>query len=582
MILQSLAEMARREGLLDSPEYENASVAWIVELKSDGKFLNVRSTRSVIESGGKKKKPQAKIIAIPRRSGRTSDRAAEFLVDKSEYVFGVEPDGKRRKEELTARRLLFLERVERAAKATEAPGLRALTIFLSDAAARDSCIAKVNAEGYLSNDLFAFSIVEGGFVHDLPEAREYWSKQGGLSSQPTKATRQCLVCGQEKIATGKHPTLKLAGGSTSGVPLVSFNTSSFEKYGLVGNENAPICNDCAIAYTTALRRCLDNRYPDPKGKGRLPTQSTILTPDTTAVFWCDVERDTLQGLGQLLNNNPAKLKSALASPHLRNAPATINAAFHCLILSGGQGRATLRGIHTGTVGQVEAALREYFRQLDVGDEHPRPLWALLSGLAPFGKKDKLSRHIVTDLFLAALFGGPLPYAILSAAVQRNCAEQAVTSDRAALLQAFLTRYYQHQTDTLEVPLSLNESHEITAYRLGMLLAILEKLQLEAQGKTNKTIVDRYYSAASTRPSVVFPSLLSLAQNHVAKLSEGKAAYRTGFVYQGLIGGGVGRRGGVSIASQSARPRPVCPWILSPANEILHSESQRRIRAQQFS
>ena len=44
------------------------------------------------------------MMRIPRRCGRTSGAAADFLVDKSEYVLGIEPDGKRKPAELELRR----------------------------------------------------------------------------------------------------------------------------------------------------------------------------------------------------------------------------------------------------------------------------------------------------------------------------------------------------------------------------------------------------------------------------------------------------------------------------------------------
>jgi CRISPR-associated protein Csd1 len=53
-----------------------------------------------------------------------------------------------------------------------------------------------------------------------------------------------------------------------------------------------------------------------------------------------------------------------------------------------------------------------------------------------------------------------------------------------------------------------------------LLAVLERVQAAAQNNPNKTIVDRYYGAASTRPAVVFPRLVAMAQHHLAKLTGG--------------------------------------------------------------
>jgi len=65
-------------------------------------------------------------------------------------------------------------------------------------------------------------------------------------------------------------------------------------------------------------------------------------------------------------------------------------------------------------------------------------------------------------------------------------------------------------------MGLNRESPDTGYRLGRLLAVLERLQGQANNNLNKTIVDRYYGAASTRPVTVFPSLIHLAQHHAGK------------------------------------------------------------------
>src|ERR1700730_15747941 len=92
MILSKLCELARREDLLASPDYEPKPVAWIISVGDGGKFFEAIPTAS---EEGPGKKPRAKVFSVPRRVGRTSSAVADFLVDKSEYVLGVEPDGKR-------------------------------------------------------------------------------------------------------------------------------------------------------------------------------------------------------------------------------------------------------------------------------------------------------------------------------------------------------------------------------------------------------------------------------------------------------------------------------------------------------
>lgn len=69
---------------------------------------------------------------------------------------------------------------------------------------------------------------------------------------------------------------------------------------------------------------------------------------------------------------------------------------------------------------------------------------------------------------------------------------------------------------------LDPTNTNPAYRFGRLFAVLEKIQEESaggSGKINATIRDRYYGAASSSPSTVFPMLLKLKNHHVSKLDE---------------------------------------------------------------
>jgi CRISPR-associated protein Csd1 len=64
---------------------------------------------------------------------------------------------------------------------------------------------------------------------------------------------------------------------------------------------------------------------------------------------------------------------------------------------------------------------------------------------------------------------------------------------------------------------LDENYKEPGYVLGRLFAVLESLQYAAQGRTNVTIADRYYGAASSTPNTVFPLLERLSRHHLHKL-----------------------------------------------------------------
>jgi CRISPR-associated protein Csd1 len=508
LILASLKDLAQTEGLTEDLDYEPKPVAWVISLDAEGKFLGLILTAMPQPKG----RPVAKTMQIPRRAGRASNDRADFLVDKPEYVLGLLEDAEpKRAKKVEPRRLLFLEQIQKAGAVTANPELRAVVNFLQSDSARAEVSTKLQQEGYAPNDLLCFE-VGGHLVHEDPRVRAYFSNQRGESGEQTS---QCLMCGQHRPPLDKHPSVQLRGGSSSGIALVSFNASAFESFGWERNENAPVCRNCAEAYTTGLRRLISTRYPDPRHPGEsLARRFVLLTNDTTAVFWADAPSEGLDWLAEIFDKpDPEAVKAVLDSPWTGSDPARLTARFYCLLLSGGQGRAILRGMHTGVLGDVEANVKQHFAAIAQLSERPLPLFFLLRSLAVQGKADNLPPSLAGEMFSAILFGFNYPYWLLSAAIQRCRAEQQVTRERAAILQLYFHRNKQRQ----ELIMGLNRELSDTGYRLGRLLAVLERLQGETNRNLNKTIVDRYYGSASTRPVTVFPSLIHLAQHHAAKL-----------------------------------------------------------------
>lgn len=531
MILHELRELARREGLVDDPAFESKPVRWIIVLNENGSYRSLRDTEQEAPlPEGKRGKPKrlAAMFAIPRRMGRTSKAVPDFLVDKSEYVLGIEPDDKRSVEDLKARRELFADLLSEASESTQSNAGKAVTIFLASDADRERCAAEIAERGYAGNDLLTFR-VDDAILHEDEMLRAWWRQRGtSATAENGAAMRQCLLCGQNRPVAEKHDALQIAGAVTSGVSLVTFNSAAFEKYGLERNDNAPICRECMTGYVEGLRRLINARYINARTGVPVTPQNVRLTGDTTAVYWANVQ-DELTGILSELMYSPQKVRDLLNSPHRGQRSSGSSERFFCLIISGAQGRAMLRSMHTGTLTDLEKNLNCYFDALRLeGDRgEPRPLGFLLRSLVLQGKLDRLPPKLAGKVFLGILFGEKLPQLVLSAAVQRNRAEQKVTLERAALLQLFFASQQQK-----EVPLmSLDAQSTDAPYRLGRLLSAYEQLQRRAQGRNlNRTLVDRYFGAASTRPGTVFPQLVRLSQNHLGKLGA------AGGFYQSLITG----------------------------------------------
>jgi CRISPR-associated protein Csd1 len=535
MILKALTDLAHRERLVDDPDFEPKEVRWIIHINTRGEFLGVTQPEG---TRGAKGKLRPKVIQVPRFPVRANNPPPCFLVDKAEFVLGFDPVGDRQQDVLRERNQAFRDYVLRAMEhAPEDEALRAVVRFLDEAVQKSRCQAVVQDEAQ-PNDLFAFQFGDDtGKVHDREAVRCAWKaiRAASLSSGTTRT--KCLVCGKDGIPIRLHPQIKnVPGGSTSGVSVVSFNQDAFESYCFSKNENAPVCHACGEAYSTALNRLFHPQYTAPNDQV-LGRRSIRLSEDTAVVYWASSEHRIEDEFGGLDYADEAQARALFESVHRGGGVALDDPTpFYALVVTGGKGRATLRGYHQTTVREVAKNLRLYFDDIAMVPRFPNaPRWPafhwLVRALAAQGKPENVEPDLAGRLFLAVLSGSAFPQSLLHEAVGRIRAEPEDpprgrykhTRERLALIRATLNRQFrgprEHRIKALitrEIPPMLDPSCTTPAYCLGRLFAVLEKLQAEAIRSPNATIADRFYGAASATPAAVFGTLLRKAQHHRAR------------------------------------------------------------------
>ena len=94
-----------------------------------------------------------------------------------------------------------------------------------------------------------------------------------------------------------------------------------------------------------------------------------------------------------------------------------------------------------------------------------------------------------------------------------------------ILKVYINRDSRIKGDENFIMSGLNKENKNIAYNLGRLLCVYEKIQETALGNRNASIVDKYYSSASTSPGYVFGKLNSLSNYHLRKIDNpGKVIY----------------------------------------------------------
>ncbi|MEM8993502.1 MAG: type I-C CRISPR-associated protein Cas8c/Csd1, partial [Acidobacteriota bacterium] len=530
MILESLYRLALEEDLVGDPDFQGKGIHYRILLSQDGSTANIQQT---FESAAKGPARPA-IFEMPTEATRSSAARAFFLFDKADYVFGVDPDGERAAAELEARRALFREKVAACAEATEDEGARAVLEFLDRTGPEQA--QELLPEGCLSNYLFTFQFAtdDHPIVH-RPAIRKYW-KDLRREIAEARGVKRCSVSGVLEPPARLHPQLKLPGGSTAGVPMVSFNKSAFESYGWSKNENAPVSQGVAEAYAEALRTLLAKPRSDEESGA--PVRHLALSPDTVVCFWSD-NVDWANAFQRVMTVNASAASESYRGIWRGEVPKQFRDAssFYALTLTGTQGRAISRGWFRSTAGEVAKAVALYFRDLQLvrltpppkrGGHPPAvPLRVLMESLAPLGQLDKGHVNLMQQVFEAAIGARPLPWALLRQALRREVAE-ASRDDwkdknrcdaRRAVIKAVLERSRRRQPHTHDYPelrpvLDPNNSNR--AYLLGRLLAFMETLQAHATPGVNASMSHRYFGAALASPATVFPRLSQASMHHLTK------------------------------------------------------------------
>lgn len=541
MILQALHELAEAEGLIGDPDFERKPVSWIVELTQTGRLVQISDHRLDLNEGkadknGKPLKPKrvGKHEEIPRQPGRTSGDFAFAFVDKPEYALGIDPDSKRPASKVTARAALFQQQIAACAEATEDTAVCIVATFLERLASDRSVIDGKIPKEFAANDQIAFRVWEDAdLVHQRSAVRTWWKEECQCSASDGDARFRCLVSGAPVGEPGLVPLIKpVPGGTPSGVALVSFNTGAYESYGLEGNENAPITEQAAQKVATAFNRLLSPRPINAEGKDLSPRRIT-LSGDTVVVYWSP--KGNPSTLDAFLSLTEAVTTNSIGEVYRavwRGETPVIKdpSRFYAAVVTGTQGRAIIRGYVDTTVEDALMGLAKHFADLRVvrnakasGDQTLSPaipIRPMLDALAAPGRESSVPASLAADIVRSALDPNlAYPTSALQRALLRERAEAgqdgwvaAFRRDtRAALIKAVLIRQYD-----ISLEPDMSPDTDSDGYQLGMLTAVLERLQAIALDDINATVVDRFFAAASATPAAVFPRLLKLARHHARK------------------------------------------------------------------
>jgi CRISPR-associated protein Csd1 len=504
--------------------YSWQKIGFAVVLELDGRFHAIEDRRQEVYPSATKKKPNPKPLLISRPMlvpGQAKPSGSglnpNFLWDQPGYLVGYKPDDQkpeRTSEACTA----FREKHIALEPAINAPEFSAVCRFLSTwEPSKLSDVARKQIDQGKGG--FGIFQIRGQkrYVHEVPAVRSYWAAQGsGGDARPIVPS---LVSGELAQAAVLHePKIKgVRGANPGGAPLVGFNLPAFGSFGFEQGENAPMSDWEAFRYCSALNTLTSSQRANVDG--------------STFVYWTGQPSAVESFLGFIFAQPPEdnalkeKLRVTLAAiVQGRNVPelGELAVTFYALGLAGNVGRIAVKSWHESTLETLYARLKEHFTALEIEREWPDSQpefpsnWQLLKSTIRRGKPGEKDEEIkpgqAEGLLRAILDGTHYPISIFTAVLRRMRVEGQVGYLRAAIIKAVLTRNYG-------IKIMQDEETQETGYRLGRLLAVLERLQYAAIASAP---LNSFFGAASTTPRMVFPRLIKGAQPHLAKLrAQGK-------------------------------------------------------------
>jgi CRISPR-associated protein Csd1 len=530
MILQALKEYYDRkllEGLIAKDGWISGGIDFLIDLDVNG---NIQGVADLRELEGKKKISHP--IDVPNIGNQAlkhsnSGKDANLLWDNASFIFGLGDKGNIRLESM-------IEAIDKWIGETSDIGVIAVRKFLVqglesrshfDLALSYSEYGELLKEGNVKlsfrvpqtnlSVVFQSSVVINALKRMVSQDEE---------ESDTLAIGTCLVTGEKNVVIElTHPVTKgVWGAQTSGACIVSFNKDAFNSYSKTQSLNAPVSKTAASQYGKALNALLDSQ------------RQCVHIGDASTVFWSE-KQSSFESDFSFFFKEPEKDDPDMGTQKVKALFESVNngaymnddgdTRFYILGLAPNAARIAVRFWQVGTISEFATRIKQHFEDFAIIKPPKEPefysLWRILVNIATQDKSENIPPNLAGDFMRSILTGTPYPTTLLQAVLRRirSDTENRVKPIRAALIKAYLNRYYRFHPDQnqKEVTMELDTSQPSIGYQLGRLFATLEKIQEEANPGINATIRERFYGAACATPVTVFTNLLRLKNHHLAKL-----------------------------------------------------------------
>lgn len=524
MILKALYDYYNRCGNLPAPGTEFKEIGYLIVLSKDGTFLRIESRML-----NKKQASSFLVLQAVNRVGLSYK--ANYLWDKFEYILGeansdnVTESGNKKLQKfiLLVRNLLNRQPSNK--------NLRAIGCFYSKYASPCLTVSSDPLWEDLKSSGKNISFLIEGETIIAAEDKEIWDL--ALQPQQSREENNCLILGIKGPIARLHTTIKLTKDTG---PIVSFQKKSgYDSYGKQQGYNAPICEEAEFAYTTALNTML-----------RRDSKHKFTVGNRTFVFWASSNDKAaeqaeeslfdLLGYSEEKKDNPnakiEQVRKVFTAIYSGSLSTSLEDRFYILGLAPNSARIAVVYWSETPLRDFAGKILRHFDDMEIivekskGQKPYMGIEDMLSAVTRHGNDGKWRNNIIPNLseaIVKSIFQGePYPFTLFSACVRRIRAESSnkgyspIAIEKAAILKAYLNRIMGNNE---KIKVMLDQSNNNSGYLCGRLFAVLENLQYAANKQDS--IRSGYMNAASSTPSIVFPTILKLSNSHYSKLAKDK-------------------------------------------------------------
>ena len=548
MLIKALCDyydVLAAEGKVLPDGYSKQNVHYLICLTLDGKIdeiVNFQTIERTTAKNGKiKEKFIPKEVVMPLRTEK-SGIDGNIIEHRPLYIFGLNfvgdkfsPYDNTQKAEKSHE--IFVEENLKFIEGLDSPVINAYRAFIENWQPENE-----TENSYLlglgkayNNSYFAFCLSGRPdlLLHEDLLIKEKWERQYAESNTDSdKIKSQCTITGEIEPIARIHRNLKgIVGGHTKGCSLICFNNASECSYGNEQSYNSNISETAMKKYTGAFNYLLGNK------------RHKKLIDDITVVYWAtggeknetcsDLMSFLVFGDNDLMDEKQTEemldglMKSAREGNISSERISSIdnidkNVDFYMVGIKPNSSRVALKFIYHRKFGQMLENIALHQSDMQMGEKViPVPIWRLKKEMiSPKSSNEKVDASLLAEIFKTIIYGTNYPAYLLSTIIRRVKTDRKINGIRAGAIKACVNRKSRLSGEKEELKLALDYENKNQAYLCGRLFAVLEKLQQEASNNSlNRTIKDSYFSSAASKPALVFPKLLSLAQNHLKKLNE---------------------------------------------------------------